>query len=227
MTGKKDKTVAAGVRDSILASRDRFWKPESFEGIAPSVDKALSRLAQAGELRRIRRGLYWRGSSTPFGMAPPSAKRLTKELVGTRGVGPAKGSAALALGLSTHVPRNDIVAVPGRVPTGRTGNVSFVSRSASSKRLEERLRPVEVALLEVLRDWERYVEASAPEALDRIAQLMDEGSIRVDRVVRASETEPARSRERLRSLLNSLSRNDDAQGVPPARHTRLAESLVA
>ncbi|GMQ85068.1 MAG: hypothetical protein BMS9Abin07_0633 [Acidimicrobiia bacterium] len=227
MTVIRDKTVAAGVRDSVHVSRDRFWKPEDFEGSPLSVAKALSRLTQAGELRRIRRGLYWRGSKTPLGMAPPSANRLTKELVGARGIGPAKGSAALALGLSTHVPRNETVAVPSRVPTTRTGNVTFVSRSASSKRLEERLRPAEVAFLEVLRDWDLYVEAPASEALDRIARLMDEGSIRIDRVVSASKTEPARSRDRLRSLLNSLAQDDVADRVPPARRPRAVEWLAA
>ncbi|MEA2010162.1 MAG: hypothetical protein U9N78_05610 [Actinomycetota bacterium] len=219
--------VATSVRNAVYASRDRFWKPEDFSGAPLPVAKALSRLAKAGELRRIRRGLYWRGVVTPLGMAPPSAMKLTKELVGTRGVGPAEGSAALALGLSTHVPRRVTVAVPGRVPESPIETVHFVSRSASTKRLDERLRPAEVALLEVLRDWDRYVENPAPEAFDRVGRLIEDGAIRIARVVAASETEPARSRSRLRNLLRALGFNDPAESVPPARNGQLSEPQAA
>ncbi len=227
MTLVSSGTIAAGIRDVVLASRDRFWRPEDFKGSPSSVAKALSRLAATEDLRRIRRGLYWRGSATPLGMAPPSVKRLTKELVGTRGVGPAKGSAALALGLSSHVPRVDTVAVCSRVPASPIDTVRFVSRSGSSKRLEERLNTSEIAFLEVLRDWDRYVEAATPDALDRISRLIDEGFIRVDRVVNASATEPARSRDRLRVMLGSMSRNDDARRVAPSRHPHAAASVAA
>lgn len=219
--------IATNVRNSVLTSRDRFWKPEDFPGAPLSVAKALSRLEKAGELRRIRRGLYWRGVVTPLGMAPPSAMKLTKELVGTRGVGPAEGSAALALGLSTHVPRRVTVAVPGRVPRSPVETVRLVSRSASTKRLDKRLQPAEVALLEVLRDWNRYVEEPTPEAFNRIGRLIEDGAIRVARVVAASETEPARSRSRLRSLLRALGLNDCAESVSPARNGQLSEPQAA
>lgn len=219
--------VATDARNAVLASRDRFWKPEDFSGAPLSVAKALSRLEKAGELRRIRRGLYWRGVVTPLGMAPPSAMKLTKELVGTRGVGPAEGSAALALGLSTHVPRRVTVAAPGRVPVSPIETVRLVSRSASTKRLDERLRPAEVALLEVLRDWDRYVAEPASEAFGRLGRLIEDGAIRVERVVAASETEPARSRSRLRSLLRALGFDDLAESVAPARNGQLSDPQAA
>ncbi|GBE21014.1 MAG TPA: hypothetical protein ENH00_14940 [Actinobacteria bacterium] len=220
-------SVAARVRSSVLASRERVWKPEDFPGAPLAVAKALSRLEKAGELRRIRRGLYWRGALTPLGMAPPSATRLTKELVGTRGVGPGEGSAALALGLSTHVPRTTTIAVPGRVPASPVGTVRFVSRSASTKRLDERLRPAEVALVESLRDWDRYVEAPESEAYARIGRLIEDGEIRVERVAAASGTEPARVRSRLRALLSALGFNDAADRVPPPRHVKYSEPRTA
>lgn len=219
--------VASEVRNRVRASRERFWRPEDFAGAPLTVAKALSRLEKAGELRRIRRGLYWRGASTPLGMAPPPALKLTKELVGTRGVGPAEGSAALALGLSTHVPRTTTIAVPGRVPESPLDTVRFVSRSAATKRLEERLHPAEVALLEVLRDWDRYVEAPEPVAYDRIGYLIEDGAVRVERVAAASETEPTRVRSRLRALLSALGFNDAAATVQPPRHAKFAEPRAA
>lgn len=207
-------SITTEVRKRVLPTRDRFWRPEDFDGSPEAVAKSLSRLAEAGELRRVRRGLYWRGAPTPLGMAPPPAGRLVDEIIDRPGVGPAGWSAALALGLSTQVPRHEMVAIPGRVPRN-PGSVKLVSRAASTKRCDERLRHAEVALLEVLRDWNELVEAPLSEAMDRISHLIHTGAIRIDRVVRAAATEPPRVRERLRSLLEALNLNVDA--IPRAR----------
>ncbi|MBO0831943.1 MAG: hypothetical protein J2P29_08235, partial [Actinobacteria bacterium] len=133
-------------------------------------------------------------------MSPPPPGRVAAELSGGPGVGPAGLSAAIDLGLTTQVPRYDIVAVPQRVPR-HPGNVRLVSRAASTRRRSERLRPAEVALLEVLRDWGALVEVPDREAAKRIANLLDANTIRVGKLVRASVTEPPRVRERLRRIL--------------------------
>jgi hypothetical protein len=83
-----------------------------------------------------------------------------------------------------------------------------------------------VALLEVLRDWDRLVEIPADAALDRIARLADTGAIRVDRVVRASATEPPRVRERLRRLLRAINRSSEAAAVRPARSDAVRHDLA-
>jgi hypothetical protein len=217
-------SVAADVRGKVLRSRNRFWRPEDFAGSPEAVAKALSRLTRSGELRRVRRGLYWRGVPTRLGMAPPPAGRLVDEVVDEPGVGPAGISAALALGLSTQVPRLETIAVPGRAPRAARG-IRFVSRSASTRRRDLRLHASEVALLETLRDWEGLVETPLPEALGRIERLATAGSIRVDRLVRASPTEPPVVRERLRRLLTALNRSDDASRVRPARSDLTLQSL--
>ncbi len=205
------------VRERVLASRDRFWRPEDFNGYSSgAVTHALGRLERSGELRRPRRGLYWRGSPTPFGMAPPPDSQLVNALAPSRGSGPAGRSAALALGLSTQVPRRETVAVPARAPTS-TDRVRFVSRAASTKRKTTALRPAEVALLEVLRDWETLVESPADEATTRIVSLVRSGDIRPERIATASSTEPATVRERLRGLLDRIGRPELAATIPPAR----------
>lgn len=217
--------VTPKIRMRVLRSRDRFWRPEDFGGSPDAVSQALSRLARAGELRRVRRGLYWRGAPTRLGMAPPPSERLANEVSGAPGTGPSGWSAALALGLSTQVPRRETIAVPGRAPRN-PGTVRFVSRAASVKRRDERLRPVEVALLEVLRDWNTLVEVRTDHAVDRIADLAENGALRFDRLVRASSTEPPRVRERLRCLLDTLGRSADAMGVRPARSDSVRHDLA-
>ena len=217
-------SVAPEVRKRVLASRDRFWRPEDFEGSPDAVAQALSRLARSGEVRRVRRGLYWRGAPTRLGMAPPPPGRLADAVAGGAGSGPAGWSAALALGLSTQVARREAVAVPGRSPRS-LGSVHYVSRAASTKRRDERLRPAEVALLEVLRDWDGLVELSAANAIERIERLADSGAVRLDRVARASETEPPRVRQRLRHLLVALGRPEMTDVVRPARSESVRRDL--
>jgi hypothetical protein len=209
--------VAAAVREKVLASHDCFWRPGDFADYSPdAVAAALSRLRRSGELRRVRRGLYWRGTRTPLGMAPPTASDLAGALVPLAGSGPAGRSAALLLGLSTQIPRRESIAVPARPPES-TEMLRFVSRAAAAGRRDSSLRPTEVALLEVLRDWEGLVESPADEARRRIAGLMESGEIRPDRLARASSTEPAPVRERLRGLLGDVGRPEIAATVRPAR----------
>ena len=85
------------------------------------------------------------------------------------------------------------------------------------KRRSERLRPAEVALLEVLRDWPALVELPDSDAADRIAGLVKASTIRVDKLARASATEPPLVRERLRALLLDAGQTNAAMAVPPAR----------
>jgi len=158
-------------------------------------------------------------------MAPPSPDRFVHEVIDAPGTGPAGWSAALALGLSTQVPRRETIAVPGRAPRN-PGTVRFVSRAASAKRRDERLRPLEVALLEVLRDWDTIVEVPMPAAVERIADLAGRGAVRLDRVVRASATEPPRVRERLRQLLGTMGRSAEAAAVRPARSESVRHDLA-
>lgn len=203
-----------------MASPDRFWRPKDFKGSPYAIEKTLSRLAATGELRRIRRGLYWRGASTPLGSAPPSPWSLAEEVAGTSGIGPSATSAAYALGLSTQIPRVETVAIPGRPPSLLPG-VRFVGRTSSARR-DERLTPLEIALLEVLRDWDHIVEVSHEDALTKIRSFFAKGDIRPHKLARASHEEPARVRERLRELLIELDRPREAAQVPPSHRSRLA-----
>ncbi len=215
--GEFHERCGRGAR-AVLASRDRFWRPDSFGDHSPdAVAQALSRLTRDGELRRIRRGLYWRGTPTRLGMAPPPPDRLAREVAGqSRGTGPAGRSAALALRPVDSGPqtRDDRRACP-RPP--QPGRLRLVSRAASAKRRSERLTPAEVALLEVLRAWDVLVEAPAQEATSRITDLVDSGVIRADRLARAAATEPPVVREGLRDLLGSVGRPEAAASVPRAR----------
>ena len=60
----------------------------------------------------------------------------------------------------------------------------------------------------------------------RIERLASDGTFRLDRVARASETEPPRVRERLRRLLVALGRPEMTELVRPARSESVQRDMA-
>ena len=217
----------AALESGILASRNKFWRPADLPGSRSAVQHLLADLVRRGELRHIRKSLYWRGVLTPLGMSPPSPDALVRELVGSSGVGPAGLSAANALRLSTQVPRRAHVAVPERAPSG-SGPVVFVSREARKGRAKEKLNAQEVAVLEVLDGWDRVIEMPLPEAWNRLVELMRNESVRPEKLARASATEPGPVRAKLQRLMADadFTRLADSMPAPDPRNVRALQSAL-
>lgn len=218
----------ASLERRILASRDRFWRASKLPGRRSTVQHLLTDLVRRGELRHVRKDLYWRGTRTALGVSPPPPDRITEELVGTKGVGPAGLSAANALRVSTQVPRKAQVAVPDRPPTS-VGPVVFVSRAARKGRRREELSAEEVALLEVLDGWDRVIEGPVSEAWMRLLEVMASGSLRPERLARAAVTEPGQVRARLGRLLRDAGLDGDWTGLLDAdrRHGQALDAALA
>lgn len=217
---RRNRQGAADARRAVLASRGRFWEPGDFT-LAPSTGHhLLGELEARGELRRVRRGLYWRGAKTPLGMAPPPIERLIEVLAPGPGVGPAGLSAANLLRLSTQIPRLALVAVPERAPS-EAGPVAFVSRATRIGRVEAGLNATEVAALEVLDEWSTVLEVAPGDAAARLIELLGTGGLRAERLTKAAATEPGRTRARLAALLRAAGRDDLAARIPsPDPRTR-------
>ncbi|WP_454299552.1 hypothetical protein [Salana multivorans] len=211
---RRNRRSAADARRAVLASRRRFWEPGDLALSPSTAHHLLGELENRGELRRVRRGLYWRGTKTPLGMATPPTDRLIEALAPGPGVGPAGQSAANLLHLSTQVARRALVAVPGRAPSD-AGSVAFVSRAARTGRTAAGLNAVEVALLEVLDDWHTLLEVPPGDAAKQLSELLRSGNLRAERLAQAAATEPGRSRARLAALLTMAGRSDLAAGIPP------------
>lgn len=216
---------AQTVRQSLIQSRDRFWKTSDIDAPASTVQHLLADLVDQGELRHIRKGLYWRGTRTPLGMSPPPPQALVTQLIGKAGIGPAGLSAANALRLSTQVPRRAEYAVPARPPAD-TGTVHFVNRSSRHGRADYELGPTEVAALEVLNGWDRLIEIGPVAAMGRLGELIVTGKLDAGRLADASETEPGAARARLRHLLREAGRADLAEKVPAADPRTEARALA-
>lgn len=187
------ESVAGAARNRVTKARPgTFFRRRDFDGSDRAVESALSRLVAEGELVRVRRGLYWRGKKTRFGMTRPSVLE-TAVAVGGPGTGPAGIAAAHLLGLTTQVPATVEVAVPGKVPEPMRG-VRFRSRPYS--RRERRLTPVEVAVLEVLRD-PHAAEVPWGPVEERIREMLADGTVRAQVLDAEATSEPrVQARER-------------------------------
>lgn len=222
----RDRRTPGRERERILRSRNRFWRPEDLAGSPSTKQHLLASLVGEGELRRIRRGLYWRGTKSPLGMAPPTTDALIQELAPGPGVGPAGLYAANLLRLSTQVPRRAEIAVPARAPED-VANIRFVARPARAARARARLNQTEVALLEVLASWESAIELRPDEAWARLLDVVASGSARAERIARAARTEPASTRARLRVLLRAAGHHNLADQIPaPDERTTAAATRV-
>lgn len=133
----------------------RFVRVEDLPGTRAAASSALSRARKAGDVVAIRKGLYFKGAKTRYGMTKPSSEEIAVKVLGSTGVGPTGFTAARALGLTTQVPSRPALTVAGPVPTSVPG-VTVSRRNNMGRR---KLRYTEIALLELLRgEWESTVD---------------------------------------------------------------------
>lgn len=224
-----DRSVSRKVTHRVLAGGERAWSVSDFDdlGTPDAINSALRRLVEDEQLRRVRRGVYWRGRESKFGMTPTPGHAVVREVLGDQeAIGAAEWSATNALGLSTQVPRQLTLAISTRSPRNLPRDVKVVRRDARRGRRTLGLNEAEVTLLEALDAWDRYVEVPADEALDCFARALRSREVRLDRVVRASATEPPAVRERLRAVLQYAGHTHAAGRVPRARDKRTADKAL-
>jgi len=119
MSRKHPNSAAYRVHQRILAKR-RGWVfvPSDFLDIGSreAVDAALGRLADAGTIRRIGRGVYDYPKQHPrFGPRTPSADAVAHALARSNGESICHGGAKAAnlLGVSTQVPAQAVFLTDG------------------------------------------------------------------------------------------------------------------
>jgi len=147
-------------------------------------EHSLVRLAGAGDLVRVRNGLYWKGVKSRFGAGRPGLLDAAIAVAGTDGAGPSGWSAAHALGLSTQLPATPEVAVAGPVPSFE--GVRFHKRNNLARR---NLGFWEIALLEALRSYPAYAAVDLDELATRACSLSAEGKVRFPCLESAARSE--------------------------------------
>lgn len=174
-------TPAAAIRSAPPRS---FVRASSLPGTPAAARQAASRAARSGSLVQVRRGLYYRGQSTRYGMTKPTAEEIAREILGTVGVGPADFSAARAWQVTTQIPPLYTVAVPFTVDP-----IDGVKQVARRNIARLRLNSLEIALLELLRSPETLVETGWADLVRRVGEASGRGDVRLDAVAEAAVRE--------------------------------------
>ncbi len=158
---------------------------DTLPGSRNAAKSAASRAARDGEIVSLRRGLYFKGKSTRYGVVRPPTEDVALEVLGRRGVGPTGVSAARALGLTTQVPVIPSLATTGPLPTGIDG-VRISKRNNIARR---DLTYTEIAVLEVLRDWKFTTDRDWNELVKAVSQRVASGDVRPDKLAKAGRGE--------------------------------------
>ena len=212
------RPVARGVRQRIEKGGERLWRFDDFPGVpASALAQALSRLARAGTLERLSKGVYYRSRQTALGKSRPNPAAIRK-LAATRdqSVFPAGIAAANLLGFTTQSASRGEVATSGyRLPRKLLGSDTVVHTRRPEAWKE--LTGTDASLLDFLRRAGRTSELSPEETVKRtLALCREEG--RFKRLLKVAASEPPRVRGMLGALGVQL-------GVQPAALKRLRDSL--
>lgn len=169
-------------------------------GTATAARQAASRAARSGELMPVRRGLYYRGAKTRYGMTRPRIEEIVREVLGEAGNGPAGYSAAREWGVTTQVPSSFHVAA-----LWTSGPIEGVTQHARSNRERVTLNPKEIALLELMRAPEVYIEAGWNTLASKVRDALSDGVVNEGRLrVAAAGERKVTARENFDRLLADL-----------------------
>lgn len=127
-----------------IRAKGRGWvfTPRHFVdfGTRGAVDMALSRLAKAGDIRRVGRGLYdYPRQHDKLGALSPDPDSLAAALATQSGdsLAPSGAAAANSLGISTQVPAKASYATSGRSRTKRAAGRNLTLRHSRAPVLDD------------------------------------------------------------------------------------------
>jgi hypothetical protein len=155
-----DATILKRMQDG---PQDYVWTPTDFFdlGSRAAIDKALSRNARAGFLRRIGRGLYHIPKLHPvLGELPPSDAQFNdaicrKDFSKVFSTG---AHAANALGLTDQVPTNPVLLTNGRSRRIRKGQGTLTLRHVSPRFVSAQHPKSTLAILALRSIGKRFVD---------------------------------------------------------------------
>jgi predicted transcriptional regulator of viral defense system len=102
-----------------------------------TVERVLSRLVQTGEIKRIRRGIYYIPEISRWGEVLPSTSNIIKALERNMNTSfiPDGANALHQIGLTTQVPMKQTYITDRQINTISIGNTNIYFRKVSPKKL--------------------------------------------------------------------------------------------
>ena len=170
----------------------------------------VSRLARAGKIERLSKGVYYRARQTTFGTSRPNPAAIQKLAARRKTLFPSGVAAASLLGFTTQTAgRHELATSALSLPRKLVGQETVVH--ARRPEAWSKLSEPDAALLDFLRRAGRTSELSSQETVHRTLELVAERG-RYRRLLAVADTEPPRVRAMLGALGQQLGR--------PARELR-------
>lgn len=209
--------VAATVRRRIERGGERLWRLEDFRDLPfMAVAQALSRLAKAGLIERLSKGVYYRARQTAFGKSRPNPAAIQKLAAKRKKLFPSGTAAAGLLGFTTQTAgRGEVATSASSLPRKLVGQETIVH--ARRPEAWSKLSEPDAALLDFLRRAGRASELAPAETIQRMLTLINDGG-RYQRLLAVAMTEPPR----VRAILGALG---EQLGRPTRELDRLRTSL--
>lgn len=206
---------------------DRLWTYADFPGVGrTALAAALSRIVKAGQLTRVRRGVYYRPRATMFGLSTPDPTALADAVLRARGEAPLPSGVGAfnQLGLTTQV--SGAVTRATRRSTAPT-TIGRIRLYVTPRPLDAQkgISPDERAALEALRKITRIPDATPETVLNRLGAQLRSGRLEFERLARFAHAEPPRVRALVGALGDEIRHTTGDRGVPAQAIDRLRKSL--
>jgi hypothetical protein len=201
--------ISFSIRQRIERGGERLWQYADFRDLPfTAVAQALSRLARAGTLERLSKGLYYRSRATAFGKSRPNPMALQTIASRNAAIFPAGIAAANLLGFTTQAAgRRELATTARSLPRKLIGNDAIIHTRRPEAWSE--LSETDAALLDFLRRTGEYTELSPEQTVRKTLTLLAEDH-RFEHLLKVADSEPPRVRAILGVLGEKLGKNPRA-----------------
>ena len=191
----------------IIASHKSGWVFTHVDfnelGNTSTVERVLSRLVESGNIKRIRRGIYYVPEYSRWGEVPPSQSEVVKALAKSMNVSfvPDGANALHQLGLTRQIPMKQVYLTDKQISTISIGKVNIEFRKVSPQKLSgaDSIAGVYLSAIEYLGKEEALQES----VKSQVASTLDKS--KVDELKYASQNRSAWVREVVDDIVKKVS----------------------
>jgi len=191
---------------AILSNHSAGWVFTQMDfnslGNMPTVERVLSRLVMSGEIKRIRRGIYYISENSRWGEVPPLQSNIIKALSRSMNTDftPDGANALYQLGLTQQVPMKQVYLTDKQITTISIGKTNIEFKKVSSKKLSGAKSGVSVYLSAI--EYLGKEEALQESIKSKVANTIDKSMIA--KLEEASESRAVWVREVVKDIASRV-----------------------
>lgn len=172
-------------------------------GNVSTVERVLSRLVESGDIKRIRRGIYYVPEHSRWGEVPPSQSAVVNALARSMNINfvPDGANALHQLGLTKQIPMKQVYLTDKQISTISIGKVNIEFRKVSPQKLSgsDSIAGVYLSAIEYLGKEEALQES----VKSQVASTLDKSTL--NELKYASQNRSAWVREVVNDIVKKVS----------------------